>query len=187
MIRVFLADEHPVVIEGLQCFFQGTEFQVVGVATNRLDLLSELERCRPQMVVIDTRQDSFRDFSGPSQNYRSLIPQQHRATCQVVEWTAALQLATKAEILDFLRRVGPRRVSVRGTSLSAPTATMLTPREIQVLQLIVQGRSNKEIAKTLGITLHTVKEHVHNILHKTSNSDRTQAALWAVRNGLASL
>ena len=60
----------------------------------------------------------------------------------------------------------------------------LTPRETQVLRLVALGLSNQEIADPLEISIETVKEHVQNILRKIAVSDRTQAAVWAVRKGL---
>ena len=61
----------------------------------------------------------------------------------------------------------------------------LTQRETQVLRHIALGLSNKEIGRSLKISVETVKEHVQNILRKVSATDRTQAAVWAVRKGLA--
>ena len=61
----------------------------------------------------------------------------------------------------------------------------LTPRETQVLRLVAMGLSNQEIADSLEISVETVKEHVQNLLRKTSLSDRTQAAVWALRQGIA--
>jgi DNA-binding NarL/FixJ family response regulator len=60
----------------------------------------------------------------------------------------------------------------------------LTNRELQVLRHIALGLSNREIARSLGISIETVKEHVQNILRKVDANDRTQAAVWAVRRGL---
>jgi len=61
----------------------------------------------------------------------------------------------------------------------------LTPRETQTLRLVAMGLSNKEIAETLEISVETVKEHVQNMLRKISLNDRTQAAVWAIRHGMA--
>ena len=61
----------------------------------------------------------------------------------------------------------------------------LTPRETQVLRLVAMGLSNQEIADSLEISVETVKEHVQNLLRKTSLNDRTQAAVWALRQGIA--
>ena len=68
----------------------------------------------------------------------------------------------------------------------APQADELTPRELEVLRLIAGGRSNKRIALELGVAEKTVKTHVSHVLAKLGLSDRTQAALYAVREGLVS-
>ena len=61
----------------------------------------------------------------------------------------------------------------------------LTKREFQVLRHLAYGLSNREIAKSLEISIETVKEHVQNILRKLDAADRTEAAVWAVKRGLA--
>jgi DNA-binding NarL/FixJ family response regulator len=61
----------------------------------------------------------------------------------------------------------------------------LSPRENQVLRLVAMGLSNQEIADSLEISIETVKEHVQNLLRKLALGDRTQAAVWALRHGLA--
>jgi DNA-binding NarL/FixJ family response regulator len=86
------------------------------------------------------------------------------------------QPATKA---GELRRVH-QAMNIREPSDDVP----LTQRELQVLRHIALGLSNKEIGRSLGISVETVKEHVQNILRKIAVSDRTQAAVWAVRKGL---
>jgi DNA-binding NarL/FixJ family response regulator len=105
--------------------------------------------------------------------------------------------ATRDEIADAVRqaasgatlwsREGLRRVS---GALAGPQAAMdlevpLTKRESEVLKQLALGLSNKEIAQALSISYETVKEHVQHILRKLSVADRTQAAVWAVRKGLA--
>ncbi len=67
----------------------------------------------------------------------------------------------------------------------ANAEVQLTPRESQVLRLIAMGLSNQEIADSLEISVETVKEHVQNLLRKMSLNDRTQAAVWAIRHGVA--
>ena len=73
-------------------------------------------------------------------------------------------------------------------SLVAPhgTATALTPREREILMLVAQGRSNRDIAGALVISERTARTHVSNVLAKLGLASRTQAALWAVREGLVS-
>ena len=67
---------------------------------------------------------------------------------------------------------------------SGPAESPLTKRESQVLQHVAMGLSNREIGKSLGISVETVKEHVQNILRKLDVNDRTQAAVWALKNGM---
>ena len=74
----------------------------------------------------------------------------------------------------------------KGTRVSATASNTLTPRERQVLYLVIEGQSNKEIGRTLSITEDTAKKHVQTILSKLGVSDRTQAAVKAVRGGLVS-
>ncbi|MFM8805055.1 MAG: LuxR C-terminal-related transcriptional regulator, partial [Planctomycetia bacterium] len=82
---------------------------------------------------------------------------------------------------------GPfRRVvaSMTGRPNSATSEAKLTPRESQVLSHVAFGLSNEEIARSLEISVETVKEHVQNLLRKLAVNDRTQAAVWAVRSGV---
>ncbi|MCP3692832.1 MAG: response regulator transcription factor, partial [Planctomycetaceae bacterium] len=82
---------------------------------------------------------------------------------------------------EELRRVTGALATPR---LNADVEVPLTQRESEVLRYLVQGLTNKEIAQVLEISYETVKEHVQHILRKVGVSDRTQAAVWAVRNGL---
>jgi DNA-binding NarL/FixJ family response regulator len=75
--------------------------------------------------------------------------------------------------------------SMASREVSADSDVPLTPRETQVLRLVAMGLSNREIADALEISVETVKEHVQNMLRKVDLADRTQAAVWALRNGLA--
>jgi DNA-binding NarL/FixJ family response regulator len=75
--------------------------------------------------------------------------------------------------------------SMANKELPADAGVALTPRETQVLRLVAMGLSNREIADALEISVETVKEHVQNLLRKVDLADRTQAAVWALRNGLA--
>jgi len=96
----------------------------------------------------------------------------------------AIRLAAAGESVwtrDELRRVTGALATPR---LSADVEVPLTQRESEVLRQLAYGLTNKEIAQALGISYETVKEHVQHILRKVGVSDRTQAAVWAVRNGL---
>lgn len=96
----------------------------------------------------------------------------------------AIHRAHKGESLwtrDELRRVTGALAAPR---LGVESEVPLTQREAEVLKLITTGQTNRQIAETMGISYETVKEHVQNMLRKIGVSDRTQAAVWAVRNGL---
>jgi DNA-binding NarL/FixJ family response regulator len=180
MFRIFLANEHPVVLAGLRLFFSGTEFLITGEATNGLDLIQEIGKTFPHFVLVDTSQNSFHEFL---ENFRNNnITKQLHWEFKVIEYSASLKSAAKS---SFLKEI--RRIFFKGKRYRSPKTNSLTSREIEILGLIVQGFCNKEIARALNISLDTVKEHVRNILRKTSLSDRTQAALWAVRQGIVSL
>jgi DNA-binding NarL/FixJ family response regulator len=181
MIRVFLADEQPVLLMGLRSFFSGTEFQIVGEATNGLDLIHGIGRTYPHLVLVDTNQNSFQGFSenllNSSNNTTPL-----RWEFKIIEYSVTLKSVAKTCFLEEVRRI-----FFKGKRYKSYKTNSLTRRETEILGLIVQGLSNKEIARTLGIALDTVKEHIQNILRKTSLSDRTQAALWAVRQEIVAL
>lgn len=197
MIRIFIADEQPVVLAGLRWFFSGTEFQVVGEASSGLDLVRGIEHSCPHLVLIDTNQMSFQGFT---ENLLRGATKNCRWRFKMIEYSAMLKSVSKIRLLETIRKMAQDYDgrSTYGSALRGCKGNkdkksdvgkphLLTPREIEILRLIVQGQCNKEIARSLGITLDTVKEHVQNILRKTAQSDRTQAALWAVRQEIASL
>jgi DNA-binding NarL/FixJ family response regulator len=104
--------------------------------------------------------------------------------------------ATKDEIVNTINRahtgLPPETDSVMGkirNSMARRRPTYdedipLTNREVQVLRHVALGMSNREVGRSLDISIETVKEHVQNILHKLEAGDRTEAAVWAVKKGL---
>ena len=108
-----------------------------------------------------------------------------------------LKTATRAELIAAVSgaakggppsRVGELKQMATSMAKRDPSVgggISLSPRETQVLRLIAMGLSNQEIADALEISIETVKEHVQSVLRKTSLSDRTQAAVWALRQGIA--
>jgi DNA-binding NarL/FixJ family response regulator len=98
------------------------------------------------------------------------------------EVAAAVRAAHRGE-LQLDSAVARRLMSSLGAGSSSNLAAELTPRELDVVRLIGAGRANKEIASELGISERTARTHVSNILRKLGLSSRTQAALWAVREG----
>ena len=210
MIRVLIADDHAVVRQGLRAFLELQEgIEVVGEAADGEQALDAIERLAPDVVLMDLvmpRLDglaaierlreraaaprvivltSFGDErvlpairAGAAGYLLKDVqpPELVRAIRSVHAGESLLDPALTATLMEQLARGGPRHGA----------AQSLTGREREVLGLIARGLSNKRIAQELGVAEKTVKAHVGNILGKLDLSDRTQAALFAVREGLMS-
>jgi DNA-binding NarL/FixJ family response regulator len=209
-IRMLIADDHEVVRAGLKSLLADIrDIQVVAEAANGEDAVRLALRHRPQVVVMDVRmagvdglaalgrlrQDlptlpvpMFSSYDNPTYVARAvalgaagyLVKSASRD-----EIVAAIRKAASGELLwsrDHLRRASQAPPAPRGPSDSDAA---LTKRENEVLKQLALGLSNKEIAQALDISYETVKEHVQHILRKLGVADRTQAAVWAVRKGLA--
>lgn len=148
-----------------------------------LSLLSRMKLIKPELPIL-----MFSAFDNPTYVSQSAS----LGACGYV-----LKSANRAAILESIRagargenswtREEMRRVAgaLSTPRISGNLEVALTQREYDVLNGLVQGKSNKEIAKSLEIGYETVKEHVQHILRKAGVSDRTQAAIWAVRKGVA--
>jgi NarL family two-component system response regulator LiaR len=221
-IRVLLVDDHAVVREGLRAYLQLQEsLAVVGEAADGDEAVTEAERLRPDVILMDLVMPRL-DGVGAMRELRRRLPgarvivltsfadderllpaiQAGAAgylfkNVQPSELARAIHAAHAGEaILD--PAVGARLVrEIAGAAAGEPvahppavaasdplTAERLTPREREVLLLIAGGLSNKRIARELGVAEKTVKTHVGHVLAKLGVSDRTQAALYAVRAGL---
>jgi DNA-binding NarL/FixJ family response regulator len=181
------------------------EFEIVGFATNGRDALRLCAEVEPDMVLVDLRLpgESGLDI------IRSLRASHFRGKCVVLtssslkhEVREALEMgvdgyvlkeALPDELLAALKRISMGRkhydpkamdVMLKAESSDGALLKELTERELEVLQELAAGRSNRQIADRLYITENTVKKHISSILVKLQLSDRTQAALFAVQNGL---
>jgi len=206
MIRVFVVDDHPAVLAGLHQLLTSAEMNVVGEATTIAVARQALAKTECDVVILDVR---FPDGSGFEllEYLRLTFPKipvlifsgfdNPKYMSQAITGAAAgyiLKLAPVATLIEAIRKVVAgetywTREDVRRTSvalsaprLSADVEAPLTLREAEVLREVVRGRTNKEIAQNLKISYETVKEHVQHVLEKIGVSDRTQAAVWAVRN-----
>ena len=212
-IRVLVVDDHAVVRRGLVAFLEGEpDLELVGDAdggAHALELLARLaaEGRLPDIVLMDLQMAApdgiavtreirgrYRDvevvaltsFGEESRVHAAL---EAGATgyllkdAEADEVAAAIRAAHRGELqLDpaIARRLMQR---LRATPSDDPAAAM-TARELEVLRVIGAGKANKEIAAELGISERTARTHVSNILGKLGLHSRTQAALWAVREGL---
>ena len=209
MIRVLVVDDHAVVRQGLRTFLElQDDIEVVGEAADgeqalasaaalepdvvlmdlvmpRLDGVSALQRlreCAPATRVIVLT--SFLDDDKVLPAVRAGAAGYLLKDVQPAELVRAIRMVDRGEAL--LHPAVAARVlrEIAGDDTRAERNELLTPRELEVLALLAGGRANKAIARELGVAEKTVKTHVGNILGKLGLSDRTQAALYAVREGL---
>ncbi|MBT2366810.1 response regulator transcription factor [Streptomyces sp. ISL-10] len=208
-IRVLLVDDHQVVRRGLRTFLEvQDDIEVVGEAGDGAEGVARAEELKPHVVLMDVKMpgmdgiDALRKLRELANPAKVLIVTSFTEQRTVVPALRAGASGYVYKDIDpealagAIRSVHAGHVllqpEVAGALLSeddAPSGTgrggNLTEREREVLGLIADGRSNREIARALVLSEKTVKTHVSNILMKLDLSDRTQAALWAVRHGLA--
>ena len=212
-IRVLVVDDHEVVRRGLFSFLDGEpDLEVVadaGGGREALDLLATLDRegRRPQVVVMDMHMEPM-DGIESTRRIRSLYDDVEVVALTSFGDDERVHAALKAGASGYLLKDADAdevavavRAAHRGevqldpavaarliASLHAPAEDArlhLTARELDVLRLVAAGEPNKRIAAALEIGERTVRSHVSSILSKLGLSSRTQAALWAARQGIA--
>jgi NarL family two-component system response regulator LiaR len=208
-IRVLIVDDHGVVREGLRAYLElEPDIQVIGEARDGQEGVKRAQELHPDVVLMDLvmpRMDGVEATAAIKLHH----PEAHvivltsfldddrvvpaikaGATSYLLKDVAAADLirairGARAGQAQLHPEVARRLMKQVTTPRRVEAATQLTDREREVLQLLAEGRSNKEIARSLVVSERTVKGHVSNILGKLGLQDRTQAALYAVRHGLA--
>jgi DNA-binding NarL/FixJ family response regulator len=201
VIRVLIADDHAVVRQGLRTFLDLQEdIEVVGEAADGEEALAAAERLAPDVVLIDLVMPRL-DGIQAMRRLREQVPAARAIVLSSFVDDDKLFPAVRAGAAGYLLKdVQPQelveaiRTVHRGGALLHPQVASrlleematdpLTPREREVLSLIGRGMANKVIARELSLSEKTVKAHVSSILAKLGVTDRTQAALYAVRAGL---
>jgi NarL family two-component system response regulator LiaR len=208
-IRVLVCDDHEVVREGLSTFLASQDdIEIAGQAANGEEAVEMALELQPDVILMDVMMPLVDGIEA----IRRIMAEFYSAKIIVLSSFADDEQvfpAIRAGAVGYLMKdVSPTdlakaiRMAVRGEPLLHPdvarrlmkqvahptaqpeTLGRLTEREVEVLRLIASGRSNKEIALDLTLSEKTVKTHVSNILQKLNLADRTQAALFAVRQGL---
>ena len=209
-VRVLVVDDHPIVRQGLRSFLSSREgIEVVGEAGSAEEAVLQAGRLRPHVVLLDLVMpgggsiEAIGRIRALPDSPRVVVLTSFAGDDQVVPAVRAgasgylLKDVAPVELDEAVRRVGgggavldPQVVPAvmyemaRGQG-AAGGIEELTPREREVLGLLGRGLSNRELAKALFVSEKTVKTHVSSILAKLRLADRTQAALFAVRHGLA--
>ncbi len=211
-IRVLIADDHAVVREGLRGLITSEPgMEIVGEAADGVEAVAKARSMKPDVILLDLVMprmgglEAIGEITGENPEARILVLTSFSEDDKVFPAIKAgalgylLKDSSPQELLQAIREVYRGESSLHPTiarklirelsqpSELPPTEEPLTGREVEVLRLVAQGLANQEIAEKLVISARTVRNHVSNILDKLHLANRTQAALYALREGLASL
>ena len=209
MPTITVAIVHPreILRLGLASVFKGEPgIKVVGQSSAGKDAQKLTKKHEPNVLLLFDQLDDCDSFDlakklkGSSPDLKIvMVGVQENSTYMARAASAGAQDylfegSTGLAILETVRNAAARKPPSPSSSYGKVLASMrdrtsnpaleLTPRELQVLRHIGYGLSNEEIARSMGISVETIKEHVQNILRKMAMKDRTQVAVWAVRKGL---
>ncbi len=213
-IRIVLADDHTIIRSGLRLLLeQQPDFKVAGEASDGREAVQLVSTLHPEVAVLDIGMpqlngiEATRKIVAEAPETQVVILSMHSDEGYVLR---ALKAGARAYILknsaeaDLIRAV---RSVAEGKSFFSPVISkmlledyvrqvreksvedsydLLTPREREILQLLAEGRTNKEVASTLGLSLHTVETHRGNILQKLNLHGTPELILYAVRKGIIS-
>lgn len=212
LIRILITDDHVVVRRGTQALLATEpEIEVVGEAKNGEEAVAKALQLQPDVILMDLEMpvmdgiEAIRRITASRPDARILVLTSFATDDKVFPAIKAgalgylLKDSSPDDLVRAIRQVYRGESSLHPTIArkllqemsrpmqKPPTADPLTEREVEVLRLVAQGRSNQEIADELVISEATVRTHVSNILSKLHLASRTQAALYALKEGLASL
>ncbi len=211
-IRILIADDHTIVRKGLKVLLATEpDMQVIGEAGDGAEAVEKAGSLKPDVILMDLVMpkmdgiEATRAVTAALPGTKILVLTSFAADDKVFPAVKAgalgylLKDSSPEELLEAIRRVHRGEPSLEPSiarkvlqEISSPgqgkqTTDPLTERELDVLKRIAQGMSNKEIAAALFVAEWTVRSHVSNILAKLQLASRTQAALYALRSGIASL
>lgn len=207
MITILLADDHPVVRDGLRGMLADEpDIEVVGEAGNGRDAVTAARRLRPDVVLMDLRMPSL-DGVAATLAVRDELPGTQVLVLTTFDTDRDIKRAIAAGAIGYLLKDTPRddlvrgvRAAARGEAALAPTVAArlmahsaaapsepLTAREQQVLTLVADGLTNRQIGRRLNISETTVKTHLVRTFTKLGVDDRTAAVTAALQRGLLDL
>ena len=211
-IRVLMVDDHTIIRKGMIAVLELVpDIKIIGEASNGVEAVKLVEKLRPDVILMDLVMPEM-DGIEAIRRIKALLPDARILVLTTFAGEEMVFPAIKAGALGYhLKDSSPETLieAIRQVyhgepalhpiiarkllqelltpSEKPPTSEPLTEREVGVLRLIAQGCENKEIAEKLTISEATARTHVSNILGKLHLASRTQAALYALREGLASL
>jgi NarL family two-component system response regulator LiaR len=211
-VRILVADDHPIIRRGIRAVLEVVpDMEVVGEAANGREAVTAADELRPDVILMDLMMpemdgiEAIRRIKARQPQARILVLTTFAGEDKIFPAVKAgalgyhLKDSSAQELVQAIRQVYrgesslhpviARRVlqELSEPSGRPPTPDPLTQREVEVLQLVAQGLDNREIGQKLVISEATVRTHVSHILSKLHLTSRTQAALYALREGLASL
>jgi DNA-binding NarL/FixJ family response regulator len=210
-LRVLLADDHSIVRRGLRSLLEDAEFDVVGEAADGLEAVRLCESLAPDVVILDIAMPKLNGIEVAARAEKLprppgvIILSMHADESYIIRALAAgargylLKSATDEDLVPAVRAVAAgkpyfssavaavlvedyvRRLRTRGLTDSFD---LLTDRERQILQLLAEGRSNKEVAVLLDVGLSTIETHRANLMQKLNLHNTAEIVLYAVRKGI---
>ena len=206
MIRVVVADDHPIVRAGIVALLQDADdVQVVGQASDGEGAVATVLAERPDVVLMDLRMPELNGDAATARilarepSIRVLILTTYESDDQILAAIEAgasgylLKAAPESEILAGLRATARGETAlapsaaaalVRRATTKAPVGPTLSPRELEVLQLVAKGGSNPAIGRALFLSETTVKTHLGHVFEKLGVNDRTRAVTRAMELGI---
>ncbi len=208
-IKLVVADDQELIRQGIASMLSDEDIEIVAEAGNGNDAVAKALKHKPTVLLMDVMMpeldglDALEKLREESPHTRVVMMSAHDNPTYVArsvalgadgfvlkdapaeEFIASIQRAARGEAppvdshLNKIKELLAKRLDPVADEVP------LTKREYQVLRHLAYGLSNREIGRSLNISIETVKEHVQNILRKLDAADRTEAAVWAVKRGLA--
>lgn len=211
-IRVMITDDHSLIREGLKQLleFDGS-IEIVGEASNGVECLEKLEECNPEVLLLDINMPEkngikvLKQMKAENLQIKVLILTVHNEMDYLMQAVDIgvdgyiLKDSESSELKKAIRAVKDGENYIQPSLIPALNSqllnrdtdkdriSLLTNRELEVLVQVANGMFNKEIATNLNISERTVKNHISNIFKKIDVSDRTQAAVFAIKNNIIKL
>jgi len=209
-IKILIADDHPLIRQGLRVIIEAQpDLELVGEASNGEQAVQQALTLHPDIVIMDL-QMPIMDGLSATREIAQADPQAQVLVLTSFPDDDNVYTAIKAGAMGFLLKdssadylLDAIRTVSRGESVLHPTIARklmqeikqppklppttepLTPREVQVLGCLAQGMANSQIANELSVSVRTVSAHIRNILDKLHLANRTQAALYALEQGIS--